>query len=519
MSNTVPDTIPKPHAETKKSSAWLIWLIPLITALLGLWLVYDSYSEQGILVSIRFETASGIAAGKTQIRYKGVEMGVVESLRLTGDLTGVVVMARINKDMKRHLGHESQFWVVKPRIGAQGISGLNTLVSGAYITVDPDNDGEFSSSFVGLEQPPLTPNDTPGVWVVLDAAEGVTVNVGVPVYFHNIEAGTVEAQRISDDGQRVEYDVFIREPFDQQVTTMTRFWNITGININVGSGGFDVQTGSLDAILTGGIAFDNQGKGDGIESGQRYRLYADTRAIEAERYVGGNPYVVIFEESVKGLAPGAPVEFKGIQIGTVTDIRLEYDLDTHEVVIPVWIDIQQQLLTGDTGSDASFAAVVRRGLSAKLQSGSLITGSLFVELGMFSAPDTVALQDTDRGMQLPSVPGEFTELSASVNEIIAKIKRLPLEELVGNAAETMDGLAKFTQSDGFQALPADVDGALVQVEKTLAEVEQALAGISEESPLYGELSLTAKELTEAARAVRELADSLDDKPNSLIFGK
>lgn len=545
MSEIPPASVPQPQTSQDQESSKAIWLIPIVTALLGLWLVYESYSEQGVVIHIQFETASGLEAGKTQIQFKGVEVGVVEKIELSDGLESVVLEAKIKPSMQQYLTENTQFWIVKPRIGAQGVSGLNTLLSGAFITLDPGA-GEPTTSFVGLEQPPLTPADALGKKIILQAEDVAMLEPGTPIYYHKIKAGTIEARAINEDGTGIKYTAFVRAPFDQQITLDSRFWNVSGVSFDVGTDGLKVQTPSLDAMLTGGIAFDNRDAQTlTAPSGSRFRLYSSLQAIEAEQFQDGERYVVQFDESVRGLNEDAPVEFSGIQIGRVAEVQLAYDIETNKVVIPVIVEIHPHLLTGRyRDARAKFAELVTHGLRARLTPASLLTGSLLIELGMFADPNTGTITVTERGRLLPSVAGQFSQLGDSVAGILDKVNHLPLDELIGNASSAMSqatlalaGLSKLTQSKAMQSLPKtarnvlyeaersmktmvkSLNKTLRQAETTLAAANNSMQAINEGSPLYSELSLAARELTETIRTVRALVNSVKKQPNSVIFGR
>lgn len=533
----------------------LVWAVPLLAIFLGFYLAFSLYRGQGPTVTIIFDNAEGLIAGKTPIRYRDVNIGVVDDIRLSENLESVVVKAKMSPDTRRYLNNRARFWVVRPRVGTSGVSGLGTLLSGAYIQVNSVAGGEFQKRFIGLEQPPLTPENAPGIQLVLRSEQAGYVSVGSPVYYREVKVGQIEARRFLDDYQGVEFDVFIDAPHHEIIRNTTRFWYISGFDFTVNSDGFRVNTPSLEALAQGGVAFDvieEYAFPEPVESGHTFKLYeTQSTAREAILRDAGErtEFTVYFEGSVRGLSAGAPVEFRGVQIGTVTNVRLTYDEILESVRVPVEIEIQPERVRGFQDNDVDEGDLIKqsitRGLRAKLQTGNLLTGQLYVSLDMYADDGPQHLASTASGMDiLPSVPSDLDQLTEGVQETLAKINALPLQELLLSAVsaigEADDLLGGFNEQD----LPADVDGVVYAADATIKEywrlasdsrkeldkiadvLEQLLdtstesvAGIAPDSPLYYNVLNTLKDIQAAAKAVQLVSESVERKPEEFLFGK
>ena len=298
----MPEIPPAPAIETR-SAKW-VWIIPLVAALAGLVLVWQHYQRLGIPVVVRFKTATGLEAGKTAVRFKDVDVGKVESVSLTEDLQHVAVRLRIDRVFIPHLRERTRFWVVRPRIDQSGISGFSTLLSGAYIAMEP-GEGELSESFTGLEQPPVTSSDTPGIRIRLQAERAGSIDVGTPIYYRSAKVGTVETKRFTDDQQRIIIDAFVKAPFHRQITEASRFWNASGVKMTLDANGIRVKAQSLETLLSGGIVFDNPDpEAPPVEDGAGFLLYASESAIHQVSFDGDPIYVMYFDSSVRGAVSG-----------------------------------------------------------------------------------------------------------------------------------------------------------------------------------------------------------------------
>lgn len=554
-----------------------IWMIPLIAMSIGAWLAYKTISEKGPTITIEFKDAAGLEVDKTKVKYRAVDMGEVKHVTFNRDLSRVLVTATLSKDAEPHLTEGAKFWIVRPRISATNITGLDTLVSGSYIEFEPGS-GKPSLEFTGLEQPPVIKLDEPGRKFILKSETLASLSVGSIIYFREIQVGNVLGYKMAEDNKSVNVHIFIKAPHDQLVKENTKFWNISGIDVSVDADGIRVKTQSLEALIGGGIAFETPMNGEvetSVEEDSTFKLFKSYKAT-TETFLEQERFIMYFDGSVRGLKVGAPVEFKGIRVGTVKEIRMEVDGTTMAIRIPVVIAIEPERIrrVGQrSGPKRNIPLLIKRGLKARLQTGSLLTGQLFVELDLYPEIPAKLVNGGNSHVEIPTIPSALDEVTESAVEILADIKNLPLEELVVNLISTVQGINKLVRSDeltesaanlnkslkSFQKLADKMNvkldtvtneisntskdlrtlvkevneqieplatnllgtldktqSTLVQGEKTLGKVDDV---ISTGSPLRYELDNTLKEISTAARSIRILSDYLARHPDALLYGK
>ena len=528
-----------------------IWLFPIVALVIGGWLVFQTLSQKGPTITIAFKTADGIEATKTKIKFREVEIGLVESIAIKKDISGVVVTAEMKKEATPYLTDSTRFWVVRPRIGLQGISGLGTLVSGAFIEVDPGKGGESKRAFVGLEEPPLITTDEPGKEFTLVSGKLGSYTTGSPVYYRGIEVGKVLGHQMAENRKEIFVSVFINEPHDQLVRDDSRFWNASGINVSINADGMEVKIESLAALALGGIAFDTPSDlkaGTPSKAGTRFRLHDSKTAVDEASFTQKFRWILYFTGSVRGLSRKAPVEFKGIRVGTVVDVRLEADGKSGQFRIPVLIDLEPERITaigeGSIGRvithemhTAAIQRFIDSGLKARLKSGSLITGQLFVDLDLH--PDQEVIMRGDGNYpEIPTIPSTIEEITRSLTALLDKVQGLPLEELTRSLTNTVKSAERLIGSEEASSAVKNLDLALATLNRVMKNVDQNLApetksvlieanktlktvreAISPDSPLRYDLETTLQELAGAARSIRLLAEYLESNPNALIYGK
>ncbi len=526
----------------KKKAARLspVWIIPLLAALLGLWLVWQHYSSLGPLIEVRFETAEGVVAGKTGVLCRSVGIGMVESVRLSEDMKGVVMMLRIDHKAAELLKKDARFWVVRPRFGGSGISGLGTLVSGSYIELDPGASSITSRRFIGLENPPVTPQGVPGLHVTLVADTAGSLGPGSAVSYKGIKVGRIESRKFSTENQRVEFGAFIQAPYGPLVTDRSRFWNVSGIDLDVSSAGVRLRTGTLESLVAGGVAFAADDTGvaaNPAADGAVFPLYENRDSTEEMTLNPRLTYLLLFKDSVRGLAKDAPVEFRGIRVGTVADISFDYLPDDLERRVPVLIKLDPTLIADLPKGDLSagpelIAKRVQDGLRATLRTGSLITGQLFVDLDISKdAPPAEVTMIGDYRI-IPTISSGLGQLQDKLTALLDKLQALPLDETVktangalaeirGTAEEAKTAVAglksasenldKLLASKDTQNLPADLKASLASLRKTLD-------GFNQNSAVYRELAVTIQDLSSAMRSIDSLASTIERKPSSLLWG-
>lgn len=511
----------------------IVWLIPLVAGVIAIWLAYKTISEEGPTITITFKTAEGLEAGKTSIKYRDVTLGQVDTVELTDDLSHVVVTASLDSGAEGHLTEGTQFWVVRPRLSAAGVSGLGTLISGAYIEMDPGK-GSSAREFTGLEVPPLVRSTDPGRKYVLQAESLGSVAPGSPVYFRGIDVGEVLGYELAESGSDVTIYVFVAAPYDKFVRDDSHFWNASGIDVSMGAGGVNVSTESLQALLAGGIAFDTplaatQGKPS--EEGARFKLFDNLASVQEASFTDALPYLLQFDGSVRGLEVGAPVEFRGIKVGEVTDVSLRFDAKNERILIPVTIEIERDRIV--PGGVKAMAAppppysiaekMVERGLRAQLQTGSLLTGQLLVNLDFYPNSPPATLKRGGKYPEIPTIPSNLAKISESATQIMDKIARLPLDGLatdVRSLLESLQGIATSPElRETLQALRETAKSASAFMTEAQSTMATADGLIGRDSELRYDLTSTFAELKSAARSIRQLADYLERHPDSLLYGK
>ncbi|GAA5483280.1 intermembrane transport protein PqiB [Haloferula sargassicola] len=515
-----------------------VWVVPLIALALAGWLMWKNNVDRGPLVSVQFETAEGIAAGKTELRCRSVPIGMVEQVQLTKELK-TVVQVRVKPSYGDLLRDDSRFWVVRPRVSTSNVSGLGTLITGAYIELDPGTDEEHGTDFVGLEEPPVTSQSVPGLRLTLVADEAGSLAAGSPISYLGFEVGKVERRILSIKEERVEFRILIRERYASLVHKGTRFWNTSGFDVTAGADGFKFRTPSVQTLVSGGATFgttDELMDTPPAEDGDVFVLYDDESSAEDAHFIADTKALLMFNESIRGLQRAATVEFRGVPIGRVTDISFKL-ASSGDARIPVSIELESQILRNalnlDPGSDFDVAAAVRKGLHAELTSASLLTGSLYVSLDIDpqQAPEDVEV--VNQVAVIPSSAGGLNQIEARLNGILAKIEALPLDETLdkfGNAAdetaitvaEARDTLASIeeTVAEAKSILASDSTRNLTaELNKTLAELQKSVNSLGPEGSVQGDLRRALDEFRAAARSFDNLSQTVDENPNSLLFGR
>ncbi len=505
----------------------VIWLVPVLAVGLGIYMVIYTFMTEGPEITITFSTAQGIEAGRTKLSSLSVEVGLVETVVLNEDLDSVTVVARLDRENTKLLRDDTRFWVVRPRLGAGGISGLNTLLSGAYIELEPGSGPPSSRrDFVGLDDVPVTAVGTPGLGLVLVSDRAGAVSPGQPVLYHGYRVGRVETTMFDPDTGRVRHGVFIEEPFDKLVDRSTQFWDAGGIVVRTGAGGLLVDVESLQALLIGGVAFgvpDGVASSGPVESGAEFVLHRDRQSANELSYVHSLEYVVSFTQSVRGLVPGAPVEYRGIRVGSVRAILIAPLTEANArgrtaQPIPVLITIEPgRIGLGDTAEAVEqMRQIIDRGVRARmrasLESANLLTGALLISIDYYPEEEAGEIGSFAGYQTLPTVSGGFERIERQVSAFLEKLNDMPIEATVRELNGILDDLREVTGSQSFQDLPATL-------EATIDELRRDLQLISPDSPPYDRLYRTITELNRTLQSADGLLRTLDKKPNSMIFSR
>ncbi len=532
-----------PGEEYVKEAVWsakkrrfsTVWIVPIVALLIGALLIYKSVSQKGPTVQISFKSAEGIVAGKSVVKYKDIKVGKVTDVRFSDDLKSVIVTAELNKEMKRYLGKKTRFWIVNARLTAQSVEGLDTLLSGAYIGMDPHPSTEKTLYFKGLEEPPVILDDLQGKLFVLEAADKGSLQIGSPVYYKKLEAGKVTSTRLSKDGNRVLVDVFVRAPYDKLVRSTTRFWDSSGIDATIGPDGVEIRTASLTAILSGGICFGNFpvfGEGHPVESRHHFVLFKNLKEAKKINYNRELYFWVYFDGSVRGLKEGAPVEFRGVKIGEVVSFFLIGDAQSADFRIPILIKIQPErfTLTGESNTQSAqvdvkiFKTLIDKGLRAQLQSANLLTGSLLIELDFHPDAPPVQLKKENGLYVFPSIPGTIESLKSDAQKILDRISSIPFEEIgsrIDSLLKQLDDETLPQLNHSMKQLNSDLLPSFAKLiehsDQTVEEMRKNYLDANAE--IHKKMLKLLDEITRTSQSVKNLTDYLNRHPESLIRGR
>ncbi|QGW82475.1 intermembrane transport protein PqiB [Variovorax paradoxus] len=532
--NQAPPGLPPPRVVRRRQ--WLpslIWLIPIVAALVGVMLIAKILMERGPEIVLTFNTAEGLEAGKTAVKYKDVQIGTVQSLRLARDRSHVRVIVQLNNEAKSFTAEDSRFWVVRPRLDTSGISGLGTLLSGAYIGADAGVSTETASEFKGLEVPPIVTRDASGQQFLLRATDIGSLDVGSPVYFRRIKVGQVAAYELDGDGRGVTLRIFVNAPYDKFVGVNTRFWQASGIDAQLSASGFTLRTQSLATILLGGIAFKapEDAMGPLAKENTAFTLAEDETTAMKEPDGPPQTLLMYFNQSLRGLTPGAPVDFRGVVIGEVKSIGVEFDRAEREFRMPVLVQVYPDRLrrrAGESGVESRATQQERlrflaeKGLRAQLRNGNLLTGQVYVALDFFPKAPPAKIDVTKNPIELPTMANSLDEIQSQVQEIASKLNKVPYEQIAADLRTTLTTLNKTLTSTEQAVTRINTDvtpelaAAMKDVRKTVNNAERTLA---DDSPLQQDMRQTLRELTRAAGSVRVLTDYLERHPESLLRGK
>lgn len=526
------DPLPAPAVrQRRRMSLSLIWLVPLIAALAGVVLLLRAWLASGPEITIRFATAEGLEAGKTEVRYKNVVVGSVRRIRLTGDRQHVLVKVELTRDAESLAVEDSRFWVVRPRVGIGGVSGLNTLLSGAYIGVDVGHSKESQDEFDGLEVPPAVTTDQKGRRYVLDASDLGSLDISSPVYFRRLQVGRIVGRQLRDDGRGVTLEVFVDAPYDRFVTRNTRFWNASGVDVSLSAAGFKLDTESLVTVVAGGVAFEVpplEEEGRIAEENEHFALFSSRDRALAPIDGIAMDLRMRFNQSIRGLGVGAPIDFRGLMLGTVTATRLEYDERERRMVAIVDARIYPERLgalfqaeIARAGDEARacrqfFSRLISDGLRAQLRPGNLLTGQLFVSFDFDRKAKPVKLLADARPFQMPTTAGGIDEIQQQIASIVTKLDQVPFDQIGRNLNSTLKNADSLLRQIDTQIAP--------EARALFSEARQAVDAanrnfVATDSPVQRDAQATLAAVERMARSMRELADYLQRHPQALLLGR
>jgi len=540
--------IPEIEESTKFNFITSIWIVPFIALLIAGWLAYQYYSELGPQIRITFPKNEGLQAGQSHIKYRDVPVGVINKIELQEDGEGVVVVARMDRSVTPYLNENSKFWIVKPEVGVSGVSGLDTLISGTYINMFAQKNGNYKENFLGLDH--AYRNIGGGEYFVLNTPRGdSSVKVGTPIYLKNVKVGQVEYVVLALDDASVDVIVFIDKRYVPYVHTDSNFWVRSTLDVGLQNGNLDITVAPVTDLIQGAIEFSTTGKehNRSVPNSFVFELYKNKNIIKSKKVGQGGEYIKTFmlhtEGSIAKLKENAAVRYEGFDVGKVKKISLSYEKSTHKMRGKVLVEIDTSVFkdmndTQHTGEENLYQAV-KEGLRAQIVPTDIITGMLYVDL-VFDCNDTTGMITKEgKYARLPTIGYRSGNIMASATKILDKINKLPLEKLlvslnkvvdesakpVANAnavlldlKKTVANLNKMTNKRSFAAMPDEVSRMLKELTRTLQTTKKVVKGYDSNSLITKQLSQTLKIVTETSKEMQQFLEMLNRKPNSLIFG-
>ena len=527
-----PDLPDLPEAVAAPRARWrlqVVWLVPIIAVLIGGWLAAKAVLDQGPKITITFETGDGLEAGKTKIKFKDVDIGVIKEVNLSRDHKHVIATAEVVKDATDLLVDDTRFWVVRPRISGGTVSGLGTLLSGSFVGMDAGASAKSRDAFTGLETPPVIASDVPGREFVLKSQDMGSLDAGTPIFYRRLQVGQITSYKLDPDGRNVTLHAFINAPYDRFVRPDTRFWHASGVDIALDTNGVRVNTQSLVSVLVGGVAFDtpDQSLAQPPAAAQTpFTLFATFGDAMKRHDRLVTRFVAEFKDSVRGLTVGAPLDFRGITVGEVTGIYTRFDRDTRKLSIVVELAYYPERFTnryegGPTGGPAvenphEFADyLVARGMRLQLRTGNLLTGQLYLAVDFFPDAPKAKIDWNKDPADFPTVPGTLQSLQDSMSRLMTKLNTIPFEAIGKNTQLTLQSANAFLGHLDTEVVP--------QAKETLSAahgvMNSANNALQPDTALQQNVADAMSQLAQTAAAVRTLADYLERHPEALVRGK
>ncbi|PSW16313.1 intermembrane transport protein PqiB [Photobacterium rosenbergii] len=514
-----------------------IWLVPVIAVGIGIWMLFQFITSQGPEITLKIDTAEGIEVGKTEIKALNVKVGVVTGVTLNEDYSAIEVTAQMDKDAARMLKDDTLFWVVKPRIGKSGVSGLDTLLSGAYIQLQPGKSDKEQRTFEVLDIPPVAPPDAKGLRLILTHNEAGKLGVGDPVLYEGFTVGRVENVTFDTETKKAHYQLFIFEPYNSLIRKSTRFWLTSGVDLQMSAEGFNLKIGSIESLITGGVSFRvPKGREPGeliTKEKSKFRLYNNIKQVRERFFEDYLEYVMLFDESVRGLKPGAPVEYRGIQIGTVRKVPLdimasEKNFSNRE--IPVLVRIELDRVIAHVRYDnldmlkASLEEEFKYGLRGSLKTANLLTGALLVDVGVFEEEDSYKHQNYGEYDVFPTKAGGFAQIQKEISSVLKKINNLPVEDTLLTLNKTLESSQRTLQASEkvakeLKSLLAQKDTQAIpgEIRQSLQQIQDTLNGYSPDGAPYQSLEQALVQFEQVMAELQPVLRQINEKPNSLIF--
>jgi paraquat-inducible protein B len=528
--SNIPETATVPPKRMKFS---VVWIIPLVAAIVALGILVQRILTEGPTITIIFKNAVGIEAGKTFVKYKDVDIGEVTKVKLSPDFRKVVVTAKIDKSAEGLLVDDARLWIEQPRASLSGVSGIGTLLSGNYIGLEPGKSKKEKREFIGLDVPPAINFDQPGSRFILQTDTLGSVGNGSPLYFRQLNVGQVIAYDLSEDGGSVKIEVFVRAPYDKYVTSQTRFWQASGIDVSLGTEGFSVRTQSVLSLLIGGIAFEISPSAENPKPAAEKTLFS---LFNSRKEAMANPetvfakYVLYFNETLRGVNVGAPVTYLGLPIGEVTAVGLEYNPKNNSARPRIEVVTYPERFMAHVKKSADFEAKIQshmkrqsfiqnavdHGLRAQLRSGNLLTGQQYVALDIFPNAPRVKIDWTKSPAEIPVVPSGLQDIETKISSILGKIDKMPIEGIGNDVKQILEKIDTVLKRVDVEVMP-EVKTSLEELKRVLENINNTLVG--QDAPTQQQLRDALQEITRAAQGVSGLTEYLERNPEALIRGK
>jgi paraquat-inducible protein B len=545
--NDLPDLPIETRQRRWFDNASLIWLIPIGAVLVALIVAWQNYANQGRLIHVTFANGAGLLANSTELRFRDVTVGLVEDISLTEDLGAVDVAIRVKKQVSPFIDGEAQFWVVRPELTTQGVSGLETVLSGVFIEGSWDNEiGTLTSRFRGRAEVPLFRTEKPGLQISLRSRPRGDLVSDSPILFRGVEVGRIGSASIDPRGRFAVAEAIIYEPHDRLISGSTRFWDTSGFSINVGASGASIDFSSVASLLAGGVTFDTfVSGGEPAVDGMQFQVFDSEQTARDSAFSQGSDeellVSVIFDDNISGLNVDANVELSGVRIGKVRSVFGVVDpqqFGDNRVRLNALLAIQPERLglSSDISAEAALAYLIERseaGMRAQLASGGLLSGGLKVQFVTNDERERAPVRMTPDGtVILPTVPSEVDASGASLESVLGRVEALPVEELMASAIgflesaravvasdairETPEDLRKLLAtvtdvvgSDDVRAIPGNLNQVLAQIETVLAELETAQA-VQRAVEALGAAAQAAQSVERTIAGVPGLVDELSE---------
>ncbi|MDC9564732.1 MULTISPECIES: intermembrane transport protein PqiB [unclassified Pseudoalteromonas] len=533
---------------TTKPKISAIWIIPLIALLVGIWMLYQYQANVGPTIYIKMPHAEGIIAGKTEIKVRSVKIGQIDAIRLSDSQDSVIARAQIDKNYNELLTDDAKIWVVKPRIDETGISGMSTLLSGVYLEFSPGESKKLKERFVLQDEPALIGKDVKGGRFQLLSYNAEVLEVSTGIFFKNYKIGQIETATFDWKNQAMKYGIFINEPYQNLITLNSIFWVNAGIEIDLSADGINISTGSLSKLLKGGISVglpEQQAPGDLAQDGHNFSLSQSYKEALEERFYDFDYYVIDFEQSIRGLRPGAPVEYRGTRIGTVVEAPANVIVNgkpahfkNHNTAVPVLIKIEYGRLYHDSAAakefwQSSLTGWIKNGMRASLKPGNLLTGAVYVDFDIYPDAPKAHLAKLAQYDVFPSISSGITVLADQVSDVLNKVNDLKIEDSLAQMQATFSDYqalanemrALLSQKDT-QNLPGDFNRnfdkmtkSMEQFEVTMRQFDKTMASYQAGSEFHHQLQQTLLEFKRLSEEIQPLTRGLNEQPNMFIFDK